>query len=322
MLVLESGKYGAKLSGIDLSSTNVDGEIEGIEDILFKHLVTTSDDWGVEDVYFKGLIKAADNKINPNEKKIAIQDVLDYGWKSFMDDENPGSAFEDFDFKPGKYGQGNLKSGLGGFMSKLFIIRNKLMKYSEDSATYNAMLTQNDTSLFEGTEISDTSVANDTTKIDNTNIKPIINETAKNIPISVPKDESDVTTMFDNYISGNINKEKMYSVFSTDTVNKLNIIKSSGKKDKYYTRSTTSTGKEFTLQELIDKESLRYENSVYNSNKYLSGKVQLKDLKITFRHRRNNARRILKQYKESGLTVTQFKQQYPEDYNKLVEVLI
>ncbi len=135
-IVSDAPVYGSRFSTFDLSSESVKGDLEGMSQKLFEHILSSSKDWGVEDVYFKEALATANSIVNPNKKMEAINDVLDYAYNSLV--TNEGKAFDDFDFNQGKGGKGNLHTGLGGFISRGLIVREKTKKYDADLTRFKA----------------------------------------------------------------------------------------------------------------------------------------------------------------------------------------
>jgi hypothetical protein len=308
------------------SDINIES-IQNLDDELIKRLnnIVIGDKFSSLDSEFVELVKFASKSGSEIEKRDRITAAINYLA------ENP-TQVEKMDFA--LFGKGNPNDEQGSFLTRAIELRNLMTTYFDEQKTRRI-----DKENFTG-ELGDLEVFGSQAIDINADIPISIDQPSPDVQDSVTddiqlsevvsdtrlgygviKNEKDITQVFNDFISGGITRAKMDSLFDTDTVNKLSIVKrKGGGKGKFQTSSTVNP-KEFTLQELIDVESLKYENATFYAKDLLVGKSTIQDFKIKVRSRRNKIRAILAKFNSSGLSFDQFIVNNEADYKKLIEIM-
>ena len=156
----------------------------------------------------------------------------------------------------------------------------------------------------------------------------------KSVTVDTGQDAEDVLLGF---IKGDISKDILKNIGGHSLVNKAGRIKDAYKgeyagRKKYKGKpvSDIENLKELKYGSYKDKYSWDdVVGEIYDTKRsgasiledYLGGNISINNLNLAYRTRRGGAEKIKKDFEKLGITISEYKSQYPNKYNKLVNIL-
>ena len=156
----------------------------------------------------------------------------------------------------------------------------------------------------------------------------------KSVTVDTGQDAEDVLLGF---IKGDISKDILKNIGGQSLVNKAGRIKDAYKgeyagRKKYKGKPVSDIGNLKELKYGSYKDKYSWDDvvgEIYDTKQsgasiledYLGDNISINNLNLAYRTRREGAEKIKKDFEKLGITISEYKDKYPNKYNKLVNIL-
>ena len=161
-------------------------------------------------------------------------------------------------------------------------------------------------------------------------------------------EEADADNLLAGYIEGNVSDSVMQNIGGQSLLNRARVMKNAykgqlqkatvipGVKTKGITPISIKSLKETNFKnpgksgtfsweditsEIYSSGKAKTEKGTYIAEEFLSGAINIDDLKIRFRSKRDTAKDLKDKFKRLGISLEEFKEKYSKDYRTLVNLL-